>query len=183
MHTKLSIACAVTLLAATGSAQGTYGPTGGQQLFSLGGSISQMSIDTGGGDFEMTSFNAQAGFGYFLTDVHEVGAFLGESYSKIDAPGGNDPDDSISTDIGGYYNYNFRTTPRTWFYGGAHLGLYIADQAGQTDTNIAYGIHGGVRHWLNESAAVFAEPRITRSELDGDTVTTNEIIFGYSVVL
>jgi hypothetical protein len=183
MHSKISIACAVSLLAATGAAQGTFGPTGGQQLFSLGGSISRVSIDTGGGDFDVTSFNAQVGFGYFLTDVHEVGVQLGESYQEIDAPGSAADSDQISTNLSGYYNYNFRTTPRTWFYAGPHLGLYIADQGNQTDTNIAIGIHGGVRHWLNESAAVFAEPRITRSEFEGDEVMTNEIVFGYSVVL
>lgn len=183
MHSKISIACAVTILAAAGSAQGVYGPTGGQQLFSIGGSISQQTIDTNGGDFETTSFNAQAGFGYFLTDVHEVGGTFGESYTKIDVPGGNDPDDSISTNLLGYYNYNWRTTPRTWLYGGAHLGLFIADQGGNNDTNFAIGIHGGVRHWLSESAAIFAEPRLTRSEFEGDSVLTNEIIFGYTVVL
>jgi hypothetical protein len=182
MQSKISIACAISLLAATGAAQGTYGPTGGQQLFSFGGSISQQTYELSGGDVDVTSFNAQAGFGYFLTDVHEVGATLGESYQKIEIPGTSDID-SITTSLSGYYNYNWRSSPRTWLYGGAHAGIFVADQANETDTNLAFGIHGGVRHWLSESTAIFAEPRITRSEFEGDTVMTNEIVFGYTVVL
>ena len=182
MHPIASITCAISVLAAAGMAQGSFGPTGGDNLFSIGGSIGKTSIDTSGGDFDQTNFNLQASVGRFLTDVHEVGVSLGENYSKIDPPSGGSTD-SISTTIAGYYNYNFRTSPRTWFYAGAHLGFYIADQNNDTDTSIAIGIHGGVRHWLTQNAAIFAEPRLTRSELSGDTVTTNEIIFGYSLVL
>ncbi len=183
MHPIASVTCAIFVLAATGMAQGSFGPTGGENLFSIGGSLGRTTIDSSGGDFQMTNFILQGSVGRFLTDVHEVGVSLGENYTKLDAPGGGGDTDSISTTIAGYYNYNFRTSPRTWFYAGAHLGLYVADQNNETDANVAIGIHGGVRHWLNENAALFAEPRLTRSELSGDTVTTNEIIFGYSVVL
>ncbi len=180
MHSIASITCAISILAATGMAQGSFGPTGGENLFSIGGSLSSQTIDLGGttGDSTTTTLNLQGSVGHFLTDVHEVGVQLFESYSSPDT--GND---TIVTSLGGYYNYNFRQTPRTWFYAGAHLGLLQIDSGGSDDTNIAIGIHGGVRHWLSESAALYAEPRITRSEFNGGDVMTTEIVFGYSVVL
>ena len=168
------------MLAATSFAQGTYGPTGGQNLFSIGGALSRQKIDFQGGSITSTDLNAQLGFGRFLTDVHEVGLQVNESYSHSDSAGAKD---TISTGIAPYYNYNFRNSPRTWFYVGAHAGAELSEQGGKSDTNFAYGVHGGVRHWLSQSAAIFAEPRYTRSQFDSFDVETTEIIFGYSVVL
>ncbi len=180
MHPIASITCAITFLAATGMAQGSFGPTGGENLFSIGGSISSQTIDVGGtvGDSTTSTINLQGSVGHFLTDVHEVGVQLFESYSSPDTGS-----DSITTSLGGYYNYNFRSNPRTWFYAGPHLGFLMIDSGGTDDTNIAYGIHGGVRHWLSQGAALYAEPRLTWSEFDGFDVMTAEIVFGYSVVL
>ncbi len=180
MHPITSIACAISLLAATGMAQGMYGPTGGQNLFSIGGSIGSTTVDVGGttGDVTTTSVNLQAAVGHFLTDVHEVGVQLNENYSSPDTG-----TDSITTGLGGYYNYNWRQNPRTWLYAGPHLGVLMVDQGGTDDTNLAFGVHVGVRHWLSESAAIYAEPRFTISEFNGGDVKTAEVIFGYQVVL
>ncbi len=178
MHPITSIACALTLLATTGFAQGTYGPTGGQQLFSIGGALSRQTIDFAGGSVATNSFNAQAGVGYFITDVHEVGVQVNESFSDSN-PGPK----TVSTGLAPYYNYNFRNSPRTWFYVGVHAGAQVTDSGGKSETDFAYGVHAGVRHWLSQSAAIFAEPRVTRSKFNSDTLDTEEIIFGYSVVL
>jgi hypothetical protein len=175
MHPIISTLCAIPVLAAVSSAQmGVFGPTGGENLINFGGSLGTTDVD---GD-ETTTINLQAGFGHFLTDVHEVGAQLNESYSSPDgAP------DTISTGLSGYYNYNFRQNPRTWFYAGPHLGLLMIDANDDDDTNLAIGIHGGIRHWLSESTAVFVEPRFTVSEFNNDDVETAEVIFGYTVAL
>ncbi len=52
------------MLAASGMAQSDlFGPTGGQNLFSIGGSLSSQTIDLGGasGEFTTTTLNLQAG--------------------------------------------------------------------------------------------------------------------------
>ena len=110
MHRITSIASVMSLLAVSGFAQGSFGPTGGQNLFSIGGALSKEDINPStGGSASFTTFNAQLGFGRFLTDVHEVGVQLNESYSTSDVSGVSD---SISTGIAPYYNYNFRSNPR-----------------------------------------------------------------------
>ncbi|MEO6711592.1 MAG: hypothetical protein ABI054_02205 [Planctomycetota bacterium] len=147
---------------------------GGENLFSIGGSFGTTEIDND----DTTSINLQAAFGHFLTDVHEVGGQLNENYTSPDKG-----DDTIFTSVTGFYNYNFRQNPRTWFYVGPHAGFLLADAGGEDDTALAIGVHGGVRHWLSENSAVFAEPRLTFSEFDGDDVRTAEVIFGYTVVL
>ena len=134
MHPIASITCAISMLAASGMAQSDlFGPTGGQNLFSIGGSLSSQTIDLGGasGEFTTTTLNLQAGVGHFLTNVHEVGVQVYESYSMPES--GND---TITSSLGGYYNYNFRSTPRTWFYAGPHAGFLLIDQGGTDDTNL-----------------------------------------------
>src|SRR5687767_676048 len=176
MHPITSIACAMSLLAATGMAQGMYGPTEGQNLLAFGGSISTTEIDS----FDFTTITLQASFSHFLTDIHEVGGQLNQNYLSPDQG-----DDTVFTSLTGFYNYNFphNAGSRTRFYAGPHLGILKADAGGEDDTNLAIGIHGGVRHWLTERSAVFAEPRFTLSEFDNEDVETAEVIFGYTMVI
>lgn len=161
----------LALLALSASAQvDHFGPIGGDNLISVSGAISRYSIDS----FDVTSISGQFGFGHFLTDIHEVGATLATIYSSPEKG-----DDSVNESLSGYYNYNFRNNPRTWFYAGGHLGLNYFDAGGSDDTNLALGIHGGVRQWLSPRTAFFVEPRITfASDID-----ITEIVFGYTVAL
>jgi hypothetical protein len=158
------------LLAGAAQAQERYGPTGGENLLSVAGSISNFDVD----GFSVLSITGQFGFGRFLTKEHEVGASVSISYLNPE-----DFDSSVSEGLSGYYNYNWRDQPRTWFYAGPHIGLSLTDANGDDDTSIAVGGHGGLRHWLTSRTAFFVEPRLTFAS----DLTISEIIFGYTIAL
>jgi hypothetical protein len=166
-----ALPCALVLAASVSAQGGTrYGPTGGDNLLSVAGSISTLNFD----GFSLVTLTGQFGFGRFLTDVHEVGATLSTSYSNPEK--GNS---STSEGLFGYYNYNWRENPRTWFYGGPHLGISIFDAGGDDDTSLSLGGHAGMRHWLTPRTAFYAEPRLTF----GSDIVITEIIFGYTIAL
>ncbi|MCC7014385.1 MAG: outer membrane beta-barrel protein [Planctomycetes bacterium] len=159
--------------------QGAGVPTGigGKQLLAFGGSISSVEVD---GEDTMNLI-LQAAFGYFLDDTHEVGGQVLHYVSDSDSF------EFTSRQIAPYYNYNYRQSPRLWYYGGAHAGIAIfeIDVKGGGDydeTGFAFGPHVGARYWLSPTTAVFAEPRITWSFLE-DTETTLEVLFGFTTTL
>jgi hypothetical protein len=161
---------AALLLSVTAQAQDRYGPTGGENLLSISGSITNFDVD----GFSVLSISGQFGFGRFLTEEHEAGATLSTSYLNPEQG-----DNAVTEGLSAYYNYNWRNEPRTWFYAGPHLGISFLDAGGEDDTNLAFGGHGGLRHWLSPRTAFFAEPRITFST----DITITEIIFGYTIAL
>lgn len=151
-----------------------YGPAMGESLLTFGGNLSRLDIDDSP---NTTTTTNQAGFGHFLTDEHEVGAQA--LLFRVD--GGGFEADSFS--IAPYYNYNYRQSSRTWFYGGPHLGVVYTKFKGQgvkdDDTSLSFGIHGGIRQWLTPTTSYFIEPRLTTSS-DFDEFA---LLFGLSFTL
>ena len=150
-------------------AQERLGPTGGEQLFALAGSLSSVE------DTDLLIL--QATFGYFLDDALEVGGQITTFWFDADC------DDSTLHLINPYVNYNLRQTPRLWYYAGLHAGLAFIDVAGTDETGFAIGPHAGARYWVSPRSAFFAEPRLTTAFYSGDSSTEVAIIFGFTVMI
>ncbi len=159
--------------------QDRYGPAGGESLLSLGVTLQSRETepDVGEDTTDSTLFG-QVGFGYFLADEHEIGAqFLG----VLNSP--DEGDDVVFLAISPYYNYNFRANPRTWWYVGPHVGLAFIDFGGESESELAYGVHVGMRQWISPDAAFFVEPRYTITEFGDTDITTFDILLGLDVAL
>jgi hypothetical protein len=159
----MRIALAIALLTAScavarpqGSAH--YGPVSGESIITFGGSLSKLDPDSGG---DITTSTNQAGFGYFLTDEHEVGGQL--LLFRLEGSGF----EAESSQFAPYYNFNYRQSSRTWFYFGPHLGVVRTETRGTNfkddDTSASFGVHGGIRQWLTPRTSYFFEPRYTTS--------------------
>ena len=155
-----------------------FGPIGGEQLLSLAGAIAMNTSDFDGQSTTDLSLSAQAGVGYFLTDVHELGVTVLADYTIPD-----EGDDSVTLGLAPYYNYNIRSDPRTWFYFGAHAG-YQMFQSGDFDENgFAIGAQVGMRKWLGPRTAFYVEPRFTYATFSDLDFYTTQVLFGYSFAI
>jgi len=143
-----------------------YGTVEGDSLVTFGGSLSDTNRDGGG---STTTITAQVGYGRFLTDTREVGGQFLLS----------DSDDFTVISIAPYYNWNWKQSERTWFYAGPHLGIVKIDGPGFDDTDLSFGVHGGLRQWITPNTSYFIEPRFTTSS-DFDEFA---ILFGLNVSL
>lgn len=176
MRTALVLAAALLTSCAAANPQGraNYGPVTGESLITFGGSLSSIDPDQGSSARTTTG---QAGFGYFISEEHEVGGQV----LLIDSDGSGFEAQNYS--IAPYYNYNYRQSSRTWFYGGPHMGLvYSSTKAGNfsdDDTSFSFGVHGGLRQWITPRTSYFLEPRFTTSsEFDDFT-----FLFGLNFTL
>ena len=138
-----------------------YGTSKGESLISF----SQQIVFA-----ESTSVITQAGYGVFLTDEHEVGGQL----DIFDVEGFS------IYNIGGYYNYNHRMSPRLWVYGGPHLGVSRIEAPAPIgdDTGISFGAHVGARFWLSPRTAAFIEQSYTNVPVGDDPIA---FLIGFNV--
>jgi len=183
-------ACAATPARAP-QAGDLYGPAAGQSEFTFGGSVGEgtstlnLAEATGGliqdSETTITSYDAQIGLGYYLTDNHEVGGQavinLIEQETSFEIPGiGTFGGDQKTGDYGfyPYYRYNFRPNNRMQYYVGAHAGIQQVETPFDSSAAFSYGAHVGFKSWLTPSLSFFVEPRLTLTnvtlDLQGDEV-------------
>lgn len=98
------------------------------------------NLDPDGAEEELKTTIFTGSFGYMLTDGHEVGGFL--AYNKLEA---GDFGDTDSTQIGGFYHYNFAAGTNMNPYVGARISTISGDLGDVYDTS--YGLIGGVKVW------------------------------------
>ncbi|MFT5286885.1 MAG: hypothetical protein ACI8TQ_003060 [Planctomycetota bacterium] len=153
---------------------GHFGPLPGESILTVAGSISSQEPDVG--DTTDTVI-AQVGIGHFLDEVREVGGQILIANSSS----GNFESEVLG--LLPYFNWNFRQSEQTWFYAGPHAGLIEVTFSGggfnESETELSYGVHGGMRQWVTSRSAFYIEPRITKSsKLDDFT-----ILFGINFAL
>lgn len=146
--------------------EGRYGPGKGESEISFAATLTNQSIDPDQGDsIDVQTVFLQVAGGYFLDENQEIGGTL--NVFNFDADGS----DGGAIGLYPYWRWNFRGEGRGWFYAGGQLGLNRAEFDGDSDTTIAFGGHGGYKHWLRPDLALFVEPRLNFYDQDfGDTV-------------
>ena len=154
--------------ATNGGGGGDYGADAGEKL--VMGAMQMSSANTDGGSTENTS--GMLGFGYFLTEQHEVGGQLLVTYFA--PPGPN----SVAFFLAPYYNFNFRVNPQLTIYGGPHLGYARFEAGNQSDDSVQIGVQAGGRYWLDRNTAAFAEWRYTNYEAFGSSTNEFAILLG-----
>jgi hypothetical protein len=88
-----------------------------------------------------------------------------------------DPDPGGSFyNLGGFANYHFPGTSAALPYVGVFLGY--ADGS-NTDGDVAYGVQGGVKYFLNSTVSAFGEIRYRDNGDDNNT----DLVFGLNVYL
>ena len=158
-----------------------YGPDRGDWLLGASGNYRYSHADANsGGTDEVETFSARLSGGWYQNRTHEYGFELLPNLTRLE----NSPDTS-DVYLGAYYNYNHWASPRTTLYGGPQLGLAYIDGS-DSETAFAYGLHAGVRYWINTAVSINLEPRWTIADLDDDLggQTSNvDIFFGISFKL
>lgn len=167
-----------------------FGPGAGGRTFSSGFSlikteVTDTSLRIGARNrraapttsANQTDLSFSLGLGYYFTAVQEAG--FTARYSKTDDDTGTE---FSVVFLEPYYNYNWQSTPRTWFYGGPHLGIAFLEADGIDDSGLSLGLHVGMRHWLTPRASFFVEPRFTNSDNSTLTVDETAILMGFSVL-
>jgi len=142
-----------------------YGAVKGESLVSVAGTITESRLDAEGlPTINTTSIRTRLGYGYFLTENHEIGANLGYNLEDTNVPSS----DTWQLDLTALYNYNIRASSRTWYYVGVDLGTrWFDDEINDSDgSDLLYGLHVGLRNWLTPRLAFFAEPFWLRTEVD-----------------
>jgi hypothetical protein len=158
-------------------ADSKYGPEIGESILQLGGTISSQNQSPGD---TTETVSLLAGVGWFQSEWLEIGGQVIGNWSLSSSV------DSTTVFIAPYANYNHRVDPRLWLYAGPHFGLGYFDFAGDSASDLEYGLHGGARYWLQPRTNAFAELRWTAAsvELRGVDVDfdTTQLLFGFSVV-
>jgi len=156
-----------------------YGPSGGESLFSVGFQfINTTSQPEDGSSTNDSNIFGALGFGYFLADEHEIGI---QAFGLITIP--DEGDEFVVLDLAPYYNFNFRSDARTWFYIGPNAGVSYAEMGGESDSSFSFGAHAGIRHWIAPRVSIFVEPRYTYSQLEFAGFETDEHQFAILVGL
>ena len=139
-------------------------PTQGTREIAFGGNFM----------FEPTdSYNIFGSYGPFLNPQTQVGGTLG--FAKAGSVS------SISYGVFG--NYHFPSASATLPYVGIFLGGQNTDVDNGKDTNsTAYGIHGGIKHFLNANVAVFGELQYRDTNTKNVDATVN-LQFGLATYL
>ncbi len=158
-----------------------FGASRGEYLFGLSGNYRYAKArDVGSAADETEVFTARGSFSMFLEREHEIGFELAPSFARNELGG-----DSTDVFLGAFYNYNLWTSPKTSFYAGPQLGLLYVDPSGvSSDTAFSYGVHAGMRYWIDPRISFDIEPRLSFTNLDrslGGDQTLLDIFFGISI--
>ena len=127
-----------------------------QKSFQEGTNVVNAGIGVGGLLWGGVSFGASYEHG--VTDNISVGGNLG--YSSF-----SDYDYNYSAILIGFRaSYHFLTTDKMDPYAGADLGYIVLSHSGFNDnygvhsySNVAFGIHGGLRYYLSPNVGVYGE--------------------------
>jgi hypothetical protein len=177
-------ACAALLSASHAPAQETtYGASGGDLLFGFSGSYryAHASSPSGAAD-EAESFVARGNLSWFGSREHEFGLELAPGFFANELGGS-----SFDLYAGGYYNYNWWTSPQMTIYAGPQIGVLHTDPSGgDGETAFSYGAHAGLRFWIDPRVSIDIEPRLSFTSLDeslGGDEEVFDLLFGLSVKL
>ena len=160
-----------------------YGASEGEMLLGFDASYRYTHSDAVSGAADETeSFTGRANLGWFLRREHELGFEIAPSFIRNELGG-----DSLDLYLGGYYNYNWWTSPHTTLYAGPQLGVLRTDPSGgDSETAFSWGLHVGARYWIDPRVSFDVEPRVSFTALDdalgGDTAVF-DVLFGLSVRL
>lgn len=160
-----------------------YGAGEGELLlgFNAGYRYAKASSPSGQAD-ETESFSGRGSLSWFLQREHEIGFELAPSFIRNELGG-----DSIDVYGGAFYNYNWWTSPQTTLYAGPQIGLLRTDPSGgDSDTAFSWGVHAGMRFWIDPRVSFDIEPRVSFASLDdslGGDENVFDLLFGISVKL
>lgn len=176
----LSLACK-----ATDPNASEYGPAQGNSTLSFSGTVSDRQITPDGfPTTKNTSVIGQVGYGYFVTDKHEIGARLAVDIFDSNVAGA----DRDLLELSLLYNYNFSKTPRTWWYVGADAGIvHVDDEGAGSSDDFIYGVHVGMRQWISPTTAIVVEPFYQNATFETAAGDADEdrfgVLFGFEVTL
>lgn len=176
-----AVFAALVLVPSAWAQEELYGASRGEYLFSLSANYRYAKADDIASDADETEiFTGRGAFSVFLEREHEFGFELAPSFARTEIGG-----DSTDVFVGAFYNYNLWTSPKTTFYGGPQLGLLYVEPSGvSSDTAFSYGIHAGLRYWIDPRISFDIEPRLSFTSLDsslGGDQTLFDIFFGISI--
>lgn len=158
-----------------------YGPRASDWLVGLSATYRYSHSDSASGSTnEVETLTARLSAGWYLDRVHEFGLELQPNYTRLE-----DSPDTSDTYLGGFYNFNHWSSPRTTLYAGPQLGLQYTD-ASSSDTAFAWGLHCGVRYWLSTNVSVQVEPRLTiayQEDALGGRTSNVDVFLGLSFKL
>lgn len=139
----------------------------------------QVSINNmSGDDVDMTMTTISVGAGRFISDVSSVGIQI--MRVGIDADG----DDTSYMFINGRYDYHFTAIAGGGFpYVGAHAGLIMLEIGDEDETEINYGVQGGIKYFLTESTALNLEANYTMYEVMDEELDNLQFLAGLSVFM
>lgn len=114
-------------------------------------------------------------FAYFLTDAISLGGTTaGVAFSSGDT-------DVTSVTLELEPNYHFNTASNVVPYAGVHTGMAIVDYGDGSNSEIDYGLQGGMKFFLSESTAFDTQLRFTRYSVDDTDVDVKEIRIGLNI--
>jgi hypothetical protein len=180
----LLTATAVAALGSLSTAQEVmYGAGEGELLFGFSANYRYAHAGSiGSGADETESFVANGSLSWFLQREHEFGFELSPSFIRSELGG-----DSLDLYAGGFYNYNWWTSPQTTIYAGPQFGVLSTDTSGSDgDTAFSWGVHAGFRYWIDPSVSIDIEPRVSFTSLDeslGGDQSVFDLLIGLSVKL
>ncbi len=160
-----------------------YGADEGEVLLGFTASYRYAKAEAPSGQADETeSFTGRGSLSWFLQREHEIGVELAPSFIRNELGG-----DSIDVYGGAFYNYNWWTSPQTTIYAGPQFGLLHSDPSGGgSDTAFSWGVHAGIRFWIDPRVSFDIEPRVSYTSLDeslGGDENVFDLLFGISVKL
>lgn len=117
------------------------------------------------------SYNINARYGPFLNPNVQVGGEIGF----------NKAGDNKLTTYGLFGNYHFPSASATLPYVGVFLGGINADTGARDENTTMWGLHGGIKHFLNANVAAFGELQYRDPNKGDDNLV--QLQFGLSFFL
>lgn len=116
-----------------------------------------------GRKFQEENLNAisiQGGASYVVAPQHEIGGEI--QVTTFDS-------DQRATFMSGRWSFLLERSQYGRPYGGVHMGLYDYELPEQEDSDVAFGFHFGLRHWMTPGIGLYVEPRFTASASVSET--------------
>lgn len=141
----------------------------GQREVTIMGLLNKTEV--GGEDVEMTMIGG--GYGYFVSDVTEIG--VNGMLTRLDY--GDEAYNILFLDP--FIKYHFPTEGTIVPYVGAHVGLMTISN-GVDDSAHTYGVYGGMKNFLTENIAIFVQLDLSKYKIDDEEADQTQITAGYS---
>lgn len=161
----------------------TYGPDSNDFLISGAMSFAraEYQYDTAAQDTKTYTFSTSVS--YFIDRTNEIG--LSGAYQEINVDEGSAGDGDTAF-LYAFYNFNYDTSPRTTLYAGPQAGWARFDNGNDSSSDLTYGVHIGLRHWLHPHVSIVIEPQYFYTnfadEVGGET-DFYQVLVGFAVSL